>query len=54
MIQVARRIALVPRASDVDDETAVVLQQATEVDGEGFEPFDVSVGLDVAVVLLPD
>ena len=54
MVEVARRIALIPRTANVDDEATVVLEDAVKLGGEELKPIDVLISLNIAVVLLTD
>lgn len=54
VIEVAGGIALVLRAANVDDQAAVVLEDAVKLGGKELKPIDIPVGINVAVVLLAD
>lgn len=42
------------KSSCADDKAAIVLENMFELDGKIFEPFNILVGLNVAIVLLTD
>ena len=50
VVQVARRVTLVPRATYVNDEATIIRKDAMKLSAKRFEPIDILIGFNVTVV----